>query len=364
MEARTMNRIGRLLCIRIAARIGLVVGIFFGIILLVEFLDTGRFNQTASLAGPWTATGLAFLSALRWSLLGLPVTVLIGAIVALIDLQSHREIVIINASGHSIWAALRWPVLMTLVAGVLVTTVVDSFAIRIYQQLDAAQIGWGRAYGVQNRATWFNQTGEDGNYMLYARNVLRGGAELRNVTVFRLLDDGETGTRIHGARAFLEPGHWRIENGTMLDVDRAPRPFQSMDLSTTASLSELSLKLGTAEDLSWFGLREALRTGIADPFARAAAETRFHKLNAIPFVLVGSLLIAFAFTAGYRRAGHYGWTILFGIALGLIVFLIMEMADRAGSAGVLDPLAAAWGPAVAAIGIGLTIILRREDGTV
>ncbi|WP_196258899.1 LptF/LptG family permease [Pelagibacterium limicola] len=359
-----MNRIGRLLCIRLAARIGLVVGIFFGIILLVEFLDTGRFNQTATLAGPWTATGLAFLSALRWSLLGLPVTVLIGAIVALIDLHTHREMVIVSAAGHSIWTALRWPVLMTLVAGVVVTTVVDSYAIRIYQQFDAAQIGWGRAYGVQNRATWFNQTGDDGNYMLFARNVLRGGSELRGITVFRLLEDGESGTRIHGERAFLESGYWRIEKGTVLDVDRAPRAFDMMELATTATLSELSLKLGTAEDLSWFGLREALRRGINDPFARSAAETRFHKLNAMPFVLIGSLLIAFAFTAGYRRAGHYGWTILFGIALGLIVFLIMEMADRAGTAGVLDPIAAAWGPAIGAIGIGLTIILLREDGTV
>lgn len=359
-----MSRIGRLLCRRLAARIGLVVGIFFGIILLVEFLDTGRFNQTASLAGPWTATGLAFLSALRWSLLGLPVTVLIGSIVALIDLQTHREMVIINAAGHSIWAALRWPILMTLVFGTLVTTVVDAYAIRIYQQLDAAQIGWGRAYGVQNRATWFNQAGEDGNYMLFARNVLQGGEELRNISVFRLLDDGETGSRIHAERAILEPGRWVLHTGTVLDVDRAPEPFDILALSTTATPSELSLKLGTAEDLSWFGLRSALRMGIADPFARAAAETRFQKLNAIPFVLVGSLLIAFAFTAGYRRAGHYGWTILYGIALGLIVFLVMEMADRAGSAGVLDPIAAAWGPAVGAIGIGLTIILRREDGTV
>jgi lipopolysaccharide export system permease protein len=336
MEVCTMNRVGRVMCVRLASRIGLVVGIFFGIILLVEFLDTGRFNQTAEIAGPWTSTGLAFLSALRWSLLGLPVTVLIGAIVGLIDLHSHREMVIISASGRSIWSAMRWPILMILVAGVAATTVVDSFAIRIYQELDAAQIGWGRAYGVQNRETWFNQTGADGDYMLYARSVLQGGTELRDITILR-----------------YQP-----------DVDSPPRPFSELSLATIATPSELSLKLGTAEDMSWFDLRQALENGIADPFARAAAETRFQKLNAIPFVLVGSLLIAFAFTAGYRRAGHYGWTIVYGIVLGLVVFVITEMADRAGSAGVLNPIAAAWGPALTAIVIGLTVILRREDGRV
>ncbi|UYQ71044.1 LptF/LptG family permease [Pelagibacterium flavum] len=359
-----MNRVGRLVCIRLAARIGLVVGIFFGIILLVEFLDTGRFNQTAALAGPWTSTGLAFLSALRWSLLGLPVTVLIGAIVGLIDLHSHREMVIISASGRSIWSTMRWPILMILLSGVIVTTVVDSFAIRVYQQLDAAQIGWGRAYGVQNRETWFNQTGADGDYMLYARSVTQGGSRLRDVSILRLQPQGETGTRIHARLAQLEPGQWRITDGTILDIDRAPRTFSEMTIATTATESELSLQLGTAEDMSWFDLRRALSNGIADPFARAAAETRFQKLNAVPFVLVGALLIAFAFTAGYRRTGHYGWTIVYGIVLGLVVFVITEMADRAGSAGVLDPIAAAWGPALVAIVIGLTVILRREDGRV
>jgi lipopolysaccharide export system permease protein len=359
-----MSRIGKLMCVRLAYRIGLVVGIFFGIILLVEFLDTGRFNQTAEIAGPWASTGLAFMSALRWSLLGLPVTVLIGAIVGLIDLQSHREMIIISASGRSIWAAMRWPLLMILLAGTIVTTVVDSYAIRLYQQLDAAQIGWGRAYGVQNRETWFNQSGEDGNYMLYAQTVLRGGEELRNVSILRLLPDGEQGARIHAERALLERGHWQLENGVVLDVNRPPADFSTMEIATIATASELSLKLGTAEDMSWFALQSALERGISDPFARAAAETRFQKLNAMPFVLAGSLLIAFAFTGGYRRTGHYGWTIVYGIVLGLVVFVITEMADRAGSAGVLDPIVAAWGPALAAIVIGLSVILRKEDGRV
>src|SRR5690606_14709965 len=152
---------------------------------------------------------------------------------------------------RSVWSAMRWPILMILVFGVAITTVVDSVSIRAYQQLDAAQIGWGRAYGVQNRETWFSQTGADGDYMLYARSVLQGGTELRGVSVLRSLPEGETGTRIHAQSAILEQGHWRIIDGTVLDVNRAPLPFAEMELATIATPSELSLKLGTAEDMSW-----------------------------------------------------------------------------------------------------------------
>ncbi len=359
-----MNKIGWLMCARLAGRIGLVIGIFFGIILLVEFLDTGRFNRTAELAGPLASTGLSFLSALRWSLLGLPVTVLIGAIIGLIDLQSHREMVIIHASGQSIWTVMRWPILMILVLGGLMTTVVDSIAIRAYEQFDAAEIGWGRAYGVQNRATWFNQSGSEGTYRLYAGTVLQGGTELADVSILRYDSEPGGDSRIHAESAVLKRGNWELRNGVVLGVDQPLQRFETMAIPTRATAYELSLKLGTAEDLSWFALGESLARGISDRFARAAAETRFQKLSAMPFVLVGSLLIAFAFTAGYRRAGHYGRTIVYGIVLGLVVFVITEMADRAGSAGVLNPVVAAWGPALAAIVIGLTVILRREDGRV
>ncbi|WDR03583.1 LptF/LptG family permease [Devosia algicola] len=89
---------------------------------------------------------------------------------------------------------------------------------------------------------------------------------------------------------------------------------------------------------------------------------RVIKLLALPLVLCGSLLIAFAFTAGYRRSDRYGAAILYGIVLGFVVFMITEMADRAGSSGVLDPGFAAVGPAFVAIVIGVTVLLYKEDG--
>jgi lipopolysaccharide export system permease protein len=45
-----------------------------------------------------------------------------------------------------------------------------------------------------------------------------------------------------------------------------------------------------------------------------------------------------------------------------VVFVLTEMADRAGSSGALDPTFAACGPAFVAILIGLTVLLYKEDG--
>jgi lipopolysaccharide export system permease protein len=83
---------------------------------------------------------------------------------------------------------------------------------------------------------------------------------------------------------------------------------------------------------------------------------------ALPVLLIGSVLIGFAFTSGYRRTNKYGGAVLYGVVLGFVVYVVTELANRSGYAGVLDPAFAAAGPAFVAIVIGLTVLLYKEDG--
>ena len=106
----------------------------------------------------------------------------------------------------------------------------------------------------------------------------------------------------------------------------------------------------------------ALGARIADPDLRAGALTNLYKLFALPGLLVGSVLMGFAFTSGYRRTNKYGGAVLYGIVLGFVVYVVTELATRSGVAGVLDPAFAAAGPAFVAMVIGLTVLLYREDG--
>lgn len=76
----------------------------------------------------------------------------------------------------------------------------------------------------------------------------------------------------------------------------------------------------------------------------------------------GRVRMGLAFTAGYRRTNRYGGTVLYGVVLGFVVYVVTELATRSGFAGVLDPTFAAAGPAFVAIVIGLTVLLYKEDG--
>jgi lipopolysaccharide export system permease protein len=354
-----MNRIDLLVLNRLASRIGVTVFVFYGLIALVESLDTWRFNYVAESRGVFWAVVMVAMSAVKWTIKTLPVTVLLGAILGFVDLKSRHELTVIHASGISIWKAVRAPTLMLIMASLIIALGAETISTQINRQLDPRPPSQS-AMLVPAGEIWLEERGDSGRYIIMATGVQPGGTGLINVIVFGL--SSEVDERIEAGEAFLERGQWRFANAVVRSHDAPPRRVSNYTLPSNYTAAELSARTSSTEDMGFFELATLLGQGVADPAIRNAATMRFFKLLALPMVLTGSLFIAFAFTAGYRRGSNYGPAVLYGVVLGFVVFVITEMADRGGSTGVLDPTFAALGPAFVAIVIGVTILLHKEDG--
>ena len=354
-----MNRIDRLVLARLGSRIIVTVLIFYGLIALVESLDTWRFNHVTEQRGLPTAILMVAMSAVRWTIKTLPVTVLMGGILGLADLKARHELTVIKASGISIWRVLRAPVAALVLVSFLVALGAETMSTQINRELNPTPPGQA-AQLTPAGEIWLEQRGEDARYVLMARSMAPGGAALSNVTLFHLGPSAIP--RLEAEEAILEDGFWHMPVALARTANAPPYRVRDMRVPTTSSAAEIRLKTASTEDMTFFELATLLQRGVADPAIHAATSMRLVKLLALPLVLTGSLLIAFAFTAGYSRNTQFGPAVLYGIVLGFVVFVITEMADRAGTTGVLDPLFAAIGPAIVAIVIGLTVLLYKEDG--
>ncbi|MEO5805116.1 LptF/LptG family permease [Devosia sp.] len=354
-----MTRIDWLVMRRVGSRIAVMVLIFYGIIGLIESLDTWRFTHVAEMAGTPMAVVMVMASAVRWTIKTLPVTVLMGAILGIIDLKNHRELTVIKASGISIWRIVRAPVIALVLLSLVISIGLETVSTQINRSLNPTPPG-EVALLTPPGEVWLEQRSGESHYIILALGMASGGTSLSGVTVFNLGDDAEK--RIEANEAKLEGREWVFPTAVVRTPDAPPRALVNYRLPTSSTPAELSLKLSSTEDMTFFELADLLRRGVADASIRTAAAMRVIKLLALPLVLAGSLFIAFAFTAGYRRSDKYGIAILYGIVLGFVVFVITEMADRAGSSGVLDPAFAAIGPAFVAIVIGVTVLLHKEDG--
>jgi lipopolysaccharide export system permease protein len=355
-----ISRIDRLVLSRLASRIAATVFIFYGLIALVESLDTWRFNFVAENRGFHMALLMVAMSAVRWTIKTLPVTVLMGAILGLVDLKIRHELTVIKASGISIWRVLRAPVVALIAASFVIALGGETVSTLINRDLSPLPQGQAGQL-MPNNQVWLEQRGPDGaHYVLRARQMSDNGTRLSQVTVFDL---GNTDLpRLEADEAVLAGGVWTLPIATARSADAPARTVTDITLPTTSTPAEINLRLASTDDMTFFELARLLQRGVSDPAIQAATSMRLIKLLALPLVLTGSLLIAFAFTAGYSRNRQLGPAVLYGIILGFVVFIITEMGDRAGSTGVLHPLFAALGPALVAIVIGISVLLRKEDG--
>jgi lipopolysaccharide export system permease protein len=349
-----MNRVDRIVLSRVAARVLLTIIVFFGLMALVESLDTWRFAALSRTGGPMLGILAIVAGAARAAVGTLPVTVLIGTIIGVLDLQARRELTVIKASGTSIWRAMRAPMVAALLLGLFAAFIADTLAIEVSRSLP---ISGARS---STAALWLEQDGSDGAYLIYARHPRATGTQLDDVDIF--FTGATQRDRIEAQQAKLRAGKWTLSGAVRYRPDTKPEPLSHFSLATRTTEGDMQVRLTSARDLTFPELMSAVSQRVADPELRAAAVTSLLRLFVTPALLVGSVIMGFAFTAGYRRTNNYGGTVLYGIVLGFVVYVVTELANRSGFAGVLDPAFAAAGPAFVAIVIGVTVLLYKEDG--
>ncbi len=350
-----MSRIDWLVVRRLASSIALTLAIMYALVCLVESLSTSRFAALSRLGGPQLAIFAILVAAARWLLETLPLTLLVGAVAGLINLQRTRELTVIKAAGISVWRLMAAPLLVTALLGVVVGAGLNTLVVQLDRTLTVGE----NEPGVVAGAFWMAERDAVEPFIIEAGYVHPSGQTLEAVNVFLLAPPR---ARIEAQTAELIGGEWVLSGATRYLSNEVPEPLESFRLSTETSAADMRARLSSTDDMSLFELMQAVDDGLNNPGQRAEIGTRLLELLALPVTLCGSLVIAFAFTGGYRRTDRYGGTVLYGIVLGFVVYVVTEMASRAGAAGALQPAVAVLGPALVAIVAGATVLLNREDG--
>ena len=351
-----MNWIDWIIVRRLASNVGLTLVVLFGIVLLVESLNTTRFSALSATGGAPLALAAVALAAARWIIDTLPLTFLVGTVAGLLNLQATRELTVIKASGRSVWRVMMVPLAVTFAGGALVTLVLDTAVIQFNRTLSPSTTN-GAVGG--SGTLWLDERQADLHYILEAGYVNPSGTALGSVNVFLMEAPRD---RIEAPAAELVGSEWVMPEATRYRSNEMPEAMTDFRLPTARTAGDMRARIASIKDMTVWELAGSLAARLTDSRERAETETRFLRLLALPLTLCGSLVIAFAFTAGYRRTNKYGGAVLYGIVLGVLVYVVTEMAGRAGGAGVMHPAIAVAGPAVVAIVIGVTVLLNREDG--
>ena len=282
-----------------------------------------------------------------------PVAVLIGTIVALVQMAASSELTVFRSSGASLWQMIgalfkiALPlVVLSLVCGELLAPPSERMAQELRLKAKNAQVSLKEF----RSGVWV----KDERSFVNVKNVMPD-TSLSNIDIYQFDDTYHLQSIINAKSAnFIEDGRWQLEDvletrfskeGTSINA----QPIQEWHSALNPSI--FTVLLVVPEQMSAWSLYQYSEHLRENRQKSARYEIAMWDKLAYPFALLVMMLLALPFASYHRRAGGVGAMIFMGIVLGLVFHFVGRLF---ASLGALND----WQPFISATAmIGMFLLL-------
>jgi lipopolysaccharide export system permease protein len=249
-----------------------------------------------------------------------PVAVLIGTIIALVQMAASSELTVFRSSGASIWQMvvalfkIALPlVVLSFVCGELLAPPSERMAQQLRLKAQNAQVPLKEF----RSGVWV----KDGRNFVNVKYVMPD-TSLSNINIYQFDDTYHLQSITNAKRAnFIEEGRWQLEDvletrfdkeGTSINV----QPLQEWHSALNPSI--FSVLLVVPEQMSAWSLYQYAEHLRDNRQKSARYEIAMWDKLVYPFALLVMMLLALPFASYHRRAGGVGAMVFMGIVLGLV----------------------------------------------
>ena len=347
----------------------MVGAIFIASFLLIAVITYVEFFNRAFVGDAALGLDLAVLALFRVPEVvedALPFSVLYGSIAAFVVANRRLEVVVARAAGVSAWQFLLPACIVSMLFGVVGTTLYNPAATRLKSISNGlvADVFYNKRRPVERSGgeVWLRQSSGGLQSIIGSADSFDEGLGLTGVTVYVFNDGGRFLERIDSPRGHYYPGEWRLENATITSPNATPRRAEAYRLPTNLTPNEVKGTFLRLDSVSFWKLRGLVRSARRAGVPTARYELEYHRLLSRPILLLAMVLIAANVSLKFSRSWATGRMIIAGVGIGFMLYVVMKIASDLGSGGIVPPPLAAWLPAIVATLVGITVLLHLEDG--
>ena len=340
-----------------------VFGVIFSLIFTVDLVETLRRSGEGAGANGFL---VAWLSLLHTPSVGeqiLPFAILLGSMIAFLNLSRKLELVVARAAGMSVWQFLAPAVIVALGIGLVVVVAYNPLSTAMKRHSEALE---AKIFGARGRSgnagVWLRQKSVDGQSIIHAdANSAREDSFVR-FQAFNFGPEGAFEQRVDAERATLHDGYWTLEGATVVtpgfDTQIAPVYL----LATSLTRTEVAQAFVAPETVSFWRL-----AALAEQVERAGLDAtpyrlRYQQLIALPVLLAAMVLVAACFSLRLFRMGGVQQMVSGGVGAGFVLYVSTKIVGDLGGVGVVSPAIAGWSPAIVGCLFGVYVLLHQEDG--
>lgn len=355
--------LGRYISGQFARTILLVFGTVFGLVFTLDFVELLRRAGDTPGATPVVMAQLSLYRTPSIAEQVFPFAVLFGSMAALLQLSRKLELVVARAAGISAWQFLQPGIAVAVVLGAVAILAYNPVSASLKQQATRieAQV-FGRKMKGLGPELWIRQRSVDGQAVIRAEAAVAATNSVTSATVFVFDASGRFVERIEAAAGLLHDGYWEFTNARVSSATEEPQTYGSYLLATNLDQSQVRQTFTPPDSVSFWRLGETIARAEKAGLDATRYRLQYDTLLARPLLFVAMVFLAASVSLRFFRFGGVGKMVLGGVAAGFVLYVVTEVMRDLGKAGFIEPVVAAWLPALVGSLLGTLALLYQEDG--
>ena len=355
--------LGRYISAQFAKTILLVFATVFGLVFTLDFVELLR--RAGDTEGA-TASAMAQLSLYRTPSIAeqvLPFAVLFGSMATLLQLSRKLELVVARAAGISAWQFLQPGLAVAVAFGSITIMAYNPISSALKQQATRIEAKiFGRKMKGFGPELWIRQRSVDGQAVIRSEAAVAATNTVTSPTVFVFDTEGRFVERVEAEAGILRDGYWEFRNARVSSTDEEPQAYPAYLLASNLDETQVRQSFTPPDSVSFWSLNETIRKAERAGLDANGYRLQYDTLLARPLLFVAMVFLAASVSLRFFRFGGVGKMVLGGVIAGFVLYVVTEVMRDLGKAGLVQPMIAAWLPAVVGSLLGTLALLYQEDG--
>lgn len=328
--------------------------------LQVLFTYMGELGSLKEGYGAWQAFLFVLWGAPQYLYEILPISALIGAVLGLGTLASNSELIVMRASGISLWRIVGW-VMRSAMLLVLLSFLLSEYVIphtneqakSIKDHRSATELGEVKGY--------WSREGQRFIYIDYAN----AQGQLKNVQMLDFDQEYRLKSVLEAEQGqFIQNGQWSLNNAHQMDIFEAgySKLIQTKQQDLALALQPKYVHMVTIdpEDLAPSQLVSFM--GYMHEYSQVPKTylLAFWQKVASPFALLALVLIACSFIFGPLRQQSMGFRLVIALFVGLGFYYLQDFLGYASLVYSPSPAWFVFLPIVLMFGVGSYLLYRAR----
>lgn len=342
--------------------IGLTVGSFVAIYLVIDFLEKiSRFSQSHGKPQYILLFFLFKIPAIINQVM--PLAILMSTLLTLGILSRSSEIVAMQSCGISLKRIAKPLLVIAFILSLFTFFSNETIIPNTSQNLKYIEEVLIQG---KNPSTFFRLNNiwyRDENYILQARLFIPTIWTLKGVTLWQTTDEMQPTKRLEAEEGIWNGQYWTLKNVTERSFSNgtvvATRKIPSLPVPLQLKVSDLKVWDKYAEDMGFFKLKKYTDKLRKAGYDATRYQAQMYAKISMPFACLIMAFVGIPFSLRGGRSSGIALGIGLSIGIGFAYFIINAILISFGETGILPPLVSAWAAnfifALSAIWLTLTM---------